>query len=165
MRVFSFRSGALSVGLLLVLAGVWFVVRDLFQLGPWFAPATLLTLTAGAVIGWIVSRRTRWLTASFFLGSWTLYKALDAWWFGGTLPGSFLPAFWAFGFLLLYQFGTRPFRWPLFLAGPLLTLATVMYVVSVGIFTAKYWIPGALVVWGIYLILRGARGGPGNYLP
>lgn len=160
MRVLSLHVGALSVGLLLVLAGLWFLIRELFHLGPWFAPATLATLTVGALAAWLVSRQVRWLALTFFLSSWTLFKALDAWWFAGTLPGSFLPAFWAFGFLLLYRFGTHPFRWPLLLANLLLTVATVMYVVSVGIGTARYWVPAALVFWGVYMIVRGARGGP-----
>lgn len=165
MRIISFRFGAISVGLLLMLVGIWFLVRELFNLGPWFAPATLATLTVGACAAWLVARQTRWLTATYFLASWTTYKALDVWWFAGTLPGSFLPAFWAFGFLLLYQFGTRPFRWPLFLSGVLMIVATALYVVSVGIGTARYWVPLALVLWGVYVIVRGLRGGPGNYLP
>lgn len=164
MRFVSFQPGGLSLGAALVMAGVWFLVREVFQPGPWFAPATLAALAAVAALVWAATRSLSWLTGFFFAASWALYKALDVWWFEGTLPGSFLPAFWAFGFMMLYAVGTRPFRWPLIPAGALIAIATVMYVIAVGVETARYWVPAALVLWGVYVLVRGVRGGPGNYI-
>jgi hypothetical protein len=158
MRYDSAHVGAVSVGLLLMLAGLWFMAREFLGPGPWFVPATLAVLTAASFAGWAVTRRVSWLTGLFFLLSWTAYKALDVW-FGGKLPYSFLPAFWGIGFMVLYTVGTRPYRWPLIPASLLLGLATVMYVVGVGIETARYWVPAALLLWGLYMIVRGARGG------
>lgn len=163
MRFVSVNLGSLSLGLLLVLAGFWFLAREFFGLGPWFAPATLASLAGVCAGAWLGTRSVSWLTGAFFLGSWALYKALDVY-FGGTLPYSFLPAFWGLGFMLLYAVATRPLRWPLVPASLLLGLATVMYVVGVGIETAKYWAPAALVLWGIYMIVRASRRGPGNFV-
>lgn len=142
------------LAVLLIGLGAWFLVREVFALGPWFAPATLAVLTAAAAAAWLITgRRLRWLTAAWLLGAWTAYKALDAYLTGG-LPFAFFFAFLGLGFLGVYVLAVRPALWPLVPASLLLGLATLLWMISVGLTLAPYLVPVALIAYGAWLLTR-----------
>lgn len=153
MRI-QFEIGRYWLGLLGICIGLWFAARQVFDLGPWFTPATLGVLTLTALVAWFFTHRALgWLVGTYMFGFWALYELADLT-LGGTLPGSLLLLFWGAAFLLLYGLHTRPFRWPLIPAAALMGLGTFFYVVGVGIATARYWLPVALIIWGISALFR-----------
>lgn len=148
------------LGLILVLVGGWFVARNLLHLGPWFAGATWTAITLAAFARAAYTRAPGWLVAVFLAAGTAAYAFADAYLPGG-LPGSFYFVFLALGLWALYQFVTRPARWPLLLAAVCLALATVFWVLGLAIRFAVYLIPLALLVWGVNLLLQ-ARHSPGR---
>lgn len=147
------------LALFLLGLGAWFLLRAVLNPGPWFAPATLgaLALAAAAAYG-AGGRRLRWLTAAWLLGAWAAYQGLDAYLPGG-MSGAYFFAFLGFGFLGLYATGTRPALWPLLPASLLLGLATLVWMLNMGLALAPYLLPVLLMAYGGWLLVRGRRRG------
>lgn len=152
------RLGRTTMGIVLVLIGAWFIVKLVLHPGPWFAGATwvLLTLLASAYAAY--TRAPGWVLVAFLSAGTAAYAFADAY-LG--LPGSFYFVFLALGCFGLYQFVTRPFRWPLYLAAVLLGMATVFFIMGIAIRFALYLLPLLLLIWGVSLLLQSGprRGG------
>jgi|GEM_PF-4364940 len=158
----NFRFNPIWMGALLVFLGVWFVAREVFHVGPWFGPVSLAVMALASAVGHFVTRRAfGWLMLVYVFGSWAAFASLDVL-LAYRLPGSFLPAFWGLGLMAYYALHTRPNRWPLIPATILLGVATVLYVISVGVRTAPYWIPVLLIIWGLSTLFRRRGGGGGG---
>ena len=149
-----------AFGVILVLVGAWFVARIILRPGPWFTGTTWAVLTLAAFAYAAYTRAPGWLVVGFLAAGTAAYAYLNAYLPGG-LPGSFYFVFLALGCYALYQFVTRPARWPLLMAALLLALATLFWVLHLAVKFALYLVPLILLVWGLNLLFS-ARRSPGG---
>ncbi len=148
------RFDAPWLALVLVAVGSWFLIREIFELGAWFGPATLAALAVVSLLRWLSGgRQQRWLAAGWLLGAWAIYLALDATLAGG-MPFAFFFAFLGLAFLGLYACGARPAFWPLVPTSLFLGLATVVWMFTVGLTLLSYLLPLGLIAYGGWLLMR-----------
>lgn len=147
------------LAVLLLAVGLWLLVREVFGFGPWFAVASLGTLAGYYAFQYMWrERRLEALVAAWLLGMWALYVALGAL-LGARLPVAFFFVLLGFGFVGVYLTGTRPATWPLLLASGFFALATIVWVLGLGLALAPYLLPVLLIGYGVWLLREHRRQG------